>query len=610
MCGFFVVLSRGRPVDMARFEDAFQSMRHRGPDYRRVETGEVAAREGQPAVHYAAGHHRLSILDLDPRSHQPFGDARALMVYNGEVYDYQALRREPLFADYAFTTSGDTEVVFEGLRREGPAFMARANGMWSLALIDRASGDVIASRDRYGKKPLFLYHDAGVLVLSSTIGAIYRYLGRPVALDPGAVQDFLVFGACFPSDGLETAHRDILQVPPSSSLAFDAASWTFTTQRYFDAANAPAPAAGIGQDALADILADAFEIRLNSDRPVGLLLSGGVDSSLLLSIASARGLADRVQCFIGETGQSEDADYARRSAAQLGIPAQIVDLGYDSQTFARFLSICRHQEKPFELLGNSMAMAEMYEKVSARGIPVVLDGSGGDEMFGGYWGRHFRYAVTTAMQTGDYGWLARSFLANPLAPDRYLRPWRQRNKGPLSTTTPDRLVAYARSNGRLVGDTDPLADRRRTFDEALALDVTRGRLGEWLWQNDRNAMMSSLENRSPLMDYRLAPFLRSGYAKKFVGRYNKHELRSAFDRFAPLPTQWRTQKQGFRWSRPRFVRENAKAVIDLIAATPGIDDIVERARLVDDARRDEKVLGSRIVQGLLSVCGVVEAMRG
>lgn len=607
MCGFLMVLSRGRPVDMASFGGAFTSMRHRGPDYQRIETGEVEPQGDRPRIYFAAGHHRLSILDLDPRSHQPFGDDDALMVYNGEVYDYQALRAASLFDGYGFSTSGDTEVVFEGLRREGPAFMRRANGMWSLAVMDRSTGNVVASRDRYGKKPLFLHRGADVLILSSTIGAIYRYLRRPVQLDLGKVQDFLVYGACFPSDGLETAHRDISQVPPSTSLVFDAQAWSFTVEPYFDLGTAPMPSGG--EVALAELLADSFAIRLNSDRPVALLLSGGIDSSLLLSIATHRGLVDRVQCFIGDTGQSDDAHYANKCAAQLGVRAETIKLGYGSETFARFLAICRHQEKPFQLLGNSMAMAQMYETVAARGIPVVLDGSGGDEVFGGYWNRQFGHAVSTALRDGDGAWLGRSFLANMGNPDRYIRGIRAMGNTPAVTTDPGRLVRYARSNGRLVRDADPLADRRLNFDEALVADATRGQLGEWVWQNDRNAMMHSVENRSPLLDYRLAPFLRSGYREKFVRRYNKYELRRAFDSFVPLPTQWRVQKQGFRWSRERFLHENAGAVIDLIAATPGLDDVVEMGRLVDDARRDAKVLDSRIVQGLLSVAGVTEAMR-
>src|SRR5205814_195986 len=144
-----------------------------------------------------------------------------------------------------------------------------------------------------------------------------------------------------------------------------------------------------------------------SDRPVGLLLSGGVDSSIVLAGLVKQGLQGQVRCFIGETGRSEDALYAKRCVEQLGLEATVIEMIYNERAFDRFLKMCQNYEKPFPMLGNSMAMSEMYEAIQSFGVPVVLDGTGGDEIFGGYWDRQFPFALQDAIRCKNWQSLAR-----------------------------------------------------------------------------------------------------------------------------------------------------------------------------------------------------------
>ncbi|MFD1705000.1 asparagine synthetase B family protein [Methylopila henanensis] len=603
MCGLFFVVRRDGPVDPQRFERAFATMSHRGPDATLCRYGEttIDTPDGPRALWWAAGHHRLSILDLDPRSNQPFERDGALLVYNGEAYDYERLKGEAPFHGVRFDTSGDTEVVFEGLKREGPDFVARINGMWALAFADWRGGAVHLSRDRYGKKPLFWRMDKDAFCAASTIGVIDRYLGRPVRHDPGALAAFVVHGVAYPGGEQTTAHADIRQTPPSGSLTLDLAAWRMRERRHF---SFDAPSGFDPAMSLTDALADALRLRLVSDRPVGLLLSGGVDSSLLLSIAHATGRADQLRCFIGDTGRSEDAQYGFEAAKALGVKPEVLDLGYGDVSFARFLKICRHQEKPFPLIGNAMAMAEMYEKVAEHGIPVVLDGTGGDEVFGGYWDRYFPFAVREAWRRRDFGWLFGVARAEP----RRLKEMAAAIAGRPTDRVRPFLKTVARFDADALPSPNPLSSNDLGFDAALRADASRGRLGEWLWQNDRNAMMSSIENRSPLLDVRLTAFLGDGYRRKFSGAFNKVRLRESFDAFRRLPTQWRVQKQGFRWDRRRFLLQNREQVIDLLAASDVIDAIVDRRRFVDAIRADEASLRSTTTARLLSVAGVAEAM--
>src|SRR5262249_6509588 len=173
---------------------------------------------------------------------------------------------------------------------------------------------------------------------------------------------------------------------------------------------------------------------------------------------------------------------------------------------------------------------------------------------------------------------------------------------------PPGLDAFVRASVRKARSTDPLESFRGTLGEALLVDAAQGRLHEWLWQNDRNAMMSGLENRSPFLDYRLAPLMLSGYRDKYVGPWNKHELRSLFAAFVPLPTQWRRDKQGFRWVYSRFLRRNRADVLELIAGSTILRERIDVDRLLDRARADDGHLGSSLLERMLCIAGLEQTM--
>jgi asparagine synthase (glutamine-hydrolysing) len=614
MCGIFQVFSRNRPIERDRFVAALASMQHRGPDHTGIKFHDapLPILDGLESVYIASGHQRLSILDLDARSHQPLERFGASLVFNGEIYNYRTLAAEMRAGGDHFDTTGDTEVLFHGLHQYGLDFLQRANGMWAFAYLDQERRMVLASRDRYGKKPAFYYLDDKCLCISSTIQAIHLYLGRKPHIRDDQVDSFLLHGALFPAAGDDTHFIDIHQIPAGHSLTFDLNAWTASDTTYFSidqALTGPPPR----EADLPALIADAVDLRLVSDRKVGLLLSGGIDSTLILSAMCARGLQEQVHCFIGETGRSDDAEYAKQCAAQLGIEATVVNLGYGGDTFTRLLKMCRHQEKPFPFLGSSMAMSEMYERVAEQDVRVVLDGTGGDEFFGGYWERYFPIALREAARSGDWAWISEVLRYTPRAGalifqalrdvalhnaliDFDPRATRKRLLGPA------RLLGLHRTNAK---SSDPLASPPRDFITALALDVgPGGRLGEWIWHNDRNAMMASVENRSPLLDFRFAPYLGTGYRDKFHRQWNKYPLRKAFDAFIPLPTQWRQQKQGFRWNGKAFIRENRDAILGLIESSGYLAARYDVRRFIAHAHTGKHTLLSSLTPRLLCIAGI------
>ncbi len=617
MCGIFQVFSRNRHLDTGRFEAALARMKHRGPDHTGVHYHPVlSAGSDGSQVWTASGHQRLSILDLDPRSSQPFRKGGRTLVFNGEIYNYRQLRDEIQDGSLHFNTTGDTEVLFEGLGLKGLPFLNQANGMWAFTYLDESRALALVSRDRHGKKPLFYYADGAHVIFSSTVDSIHHYLGTKPRLDPAFVDSYLMHGAAFPGSDENTHFAGIKQIPAGHSAEFDLRSWKISLKPYFsvrEASRLPLPA----DHSLSDLFRDAVSTRLVSDRKVGLLLSGGIDSTIILSALHAMGLQDQVHCFIGETGRSEDAAYARKCVEKLGIQATIVELAYGQKTLERILGMCRHHEKPFPFLGSSIAMAEMFEHIAEQDVRVVLDGTGGDELFGGYWERYLTAAAAEAYENGDKEWLKgvwthakaeRTYLARGI-----LRSvtggvlGRQRFRAFRKRFSPASLT-LGLHRGK-IPSTDPLASFFGNYLDTVVTDsAPGGQLGEWIWHNDRNSMMHGIEGRSPLLDYRLVPYMGTGYAAKFHHQWNKHELRMLYDSLTPLPTQWRQQKQGFRWNGKVFLRENSSTILDLIAGSSFLKSRYPIATYVDRARKYPKMLVSGTTPRLLCVAGLDAAL--
>ena len=621
MCGFFQVVQKSGPIDRERFRAALASMHHRGPD----QSGELflekkvpSARGAQP-VYFAFGHQRLSILDLSDKSRQPFVIDRDVLLYNGELYNFHELNQALQQQGYVLDTHGDTETLFKSVLAANEQALKGFNGMWAFSMYRENRGQIFLSRDRYGKKPLFYYQDQDTFCVSSTIFAIQVYLKRKLDFRQADLVQYLIYGTLYPSGSSATHYEGISQIIPGHWGTFDLAAWEIRQERYFDFYDASL----VGRveddpEQLADLLKDSVRKRLISDRPVGLLLSGGIDSTLVLSTLYALGLQDQCRIYMGDTGKSEDYAYAKQCADQLGVHAETVLLDYDHNTFERFLEVCSHQEKPVSLNGSTMAMPQMYEVISAQGVPVVLDGTGGDEIFGGYWQRQFPFAVRDAVKQRDWAWLrqqlgckagenaVKTHLLRALLPAGLMAAEHAGVKKIKALVYP-----YFKADLRTIlrsSPADPLDNLSLSFSEAMCADLAPGgRLGEWLWHNDRNSMMSSVEGRSPLLDYRLNRFAYSSYHGKFSEGWNKFELRRAFDALTPLPSQWRRQKQGFRWDGKRFLYNNKSRILELLRENKCLAEIVDIPKLVSYCSRQPKFLRSSFCKQALAISGVERA---
>jgi len=606
MCGFFQVIQRDKPIDRKVFLNSLSSMRHRGPDAQGYKFEEIQTTTSK--IHIAFGHQRLSILDLDTRANQPFIDDENILLFNAEIYNYKTLKEIYQKKSTLYKTNSDTEVVAKTLSMKNFKDISKFNGMWALSFYDKKSSNIFLSRDRYGKKPLFYYLDENIFCVSSTIKAIKIYLNKIPKFTEKYLLNYLLFGDIFPTDSSQTHFDDINQILPGHHGYFDINKWKIIQNRYFDTCGANYQD-DFSQDNLVKLLKQSVELRLTSDRPIALLLSGGIDSSLILSILHHYNLHENVTVFMGDTGRSDDYLYAKKCVNQLNIKAETIVSDYSSNAFDRFLQICANHEKAFPFNGNAIAMSQMYEEVSKNNIPVILDGSGGDEIFGGYWERHVPFALKDAAQTSQNDWIksikeynndkkliqsSSKYLQEESTLKKFFNPFL---KIPLKKLLEEKPL-------------DPLKNGALDFEGALCKDISPGgRLGEWIWHNDRNSMMNSVESRSPFLDYELHSFIRSGYQNKFHENWNKYELRKVFDRFTPLPTQYRAQKQGFRWDGKHFFNKNKEQIIELIRKSEVLKEYSNKDFFSNVATQFPKILRSSIGKRFLGIAGVEYMMK-
>ncbi len=396
MCGIYgsVAISGDGEVDLAlNADESVDRLCHRGPD----DLG-IWATDGA-----VLGMRRLSIIDIDG-GHQPLqNDAGTLsIVYNGELYNFRELREELEAMGFAFRTRSDTEVVLRSFERWGVECLARFNGMFAFAIWDAPARTLFAARDRIGEKPLYYFADTRRLIFASEVKAILADPTVPRGIDPEGLSNFLAFGhAVAPS----TMYQGIRKLLPGHYLRVRDGRISTTEYWDVDRSAGEVVASDMSEDGVAgenlSLLDDAVRRRLVADVPVGAFLSGGVDSSAVVALAT-RHATERMKTFsVGFTigGAYDELPDARAVAGFLGTDHH--ELRVDHADLVGLLQkLVYHYDEPFA----DAAAFPLYllSEFARRHVSVVLTGDGADELFGGY----RRYATDQAAS------LTRPFLAN------------------------------------------------------------------------------------------------------------------------------------------------------------------------------------------------------
>ncbi|MGI8589353.1 MAG: asparagine synthase (glutamine-hydrolyzing) [Chloroflexia bacterium] len=594
MCGICGFRQRdGQPVDRAALRRATAALRHRGPNdegYLLVQTatGRVVHCGGpdtDPALglpdldavadepfDLALGFRRLAILDLSPAGHQPMAssDSSCWLIFNGEIYNYKALRTELAGQGAAFRTGSDSEVLLAAYQTWGPDCVRRFNGMWAFAIWDGARRQLFVSRDRFGIKPFYYAQAAGgAFAFASEIKALLVAGAVGFQPDPAAVARYLAQGRMPGVAQGATFFTGVQALPAAHSLVLTRQG--LTQDRYW---TIPAPTTPLPQAEAAaqyrDLFTDAVRLHLQADVAVGTCLSGGLDSSSIVAVAgqllhteagvALERLGDHQQTFSAvypASGPWNERAYIEQVTARTGAAGnEIVPTA--ERLLADLDALVWHQDEPFQST-SIFAQWCVMDLAHRHGATVLLDGQGADEVLGGY--RPFTIALGELLRAGQ--WAEAGRMARAIGAVTDLNPWRllaraAAQQGPVGLELRARRARLRQAAqaaalcpdlaSQLDSEGPPLEGVRagRSLHDHLAWLVVEDSLPTLLRYEDRNSMAFSIEARVPFLDYRLVEFaFGQGAPWRLHAGWTKWLQRQAVADLLPGTVVWRRDKVGF-----------------------------------------------------------------
>lgn len=584
MCGIagYIVKQSEIKDDNYRIKKMTDAIRHRGPDD-----------EGQwVRGKVALGHRRLAIIDLDRRSRQPFisNDGRYVITYNGEIYNYQEIKEELLKAGISFRTTSDTEVIIEAYKKYGTECFNMFNGMWAFCIYDIEMNELVFCRDRFGVKPLYILDRMDVFAFASEAKGILA--GFPEENIPSKIALYRYLSGSVNEDRDETSYYENIKIfPQASYMIYDLKTDKKKTEKYWQVDEKLFYQKWIkGKNPYRTfrlLFENAVGLRLHADVEVGACLSGGIDSSAIVGVASGK-YGKHIQTFssVYKDENCNEEEYAREANRMWHTGAHYIMPDDEESNFVEYIKrIDYHHDGP--AMGASLYSQYMVMKGVYGHVKVLLDGQGSDEMFAGYI-PYYSYYISDLMCKG--GFLSRIKAVNILS--IVMEEWPE-IIGAISTDTVVELVGLNNSFQFMSKRVDEGEKARRdmrlfteNFDKSvhdnfnycsvkcssnlntcLCNDVLSKSIPALLHNEDANSMAFSIESRVPFLDYRLVEFAMALDERyKLHGQWTKWIVRKSLSKYLPQTIMKRKGKMGFpapfsRWIREGKSKDEIKSII-------------------------------------------------
>lgn len=574
----------------------------------------------------ALGHRRLSIIDLSAAGHQPMcsGDGKLWIVHNGEIYNYIELRRQLYDQGYSFISNTDTEVILKAYEQWGEDCVKRFNGMWSFAILDLRKNILFCSRDRFGVKPFYYFHDENYFAFGSEIKSLLTLPFVPNDYDDCMIYNYLLWGETEYKN--RTFYRKITKLMNSNNMALDLKTNKLRSYKYYNLEYNPEfgrfddRKAGIYSEAIKQKITDAVRLRLRSDVPVGTCLSGGIDSSAVFmtirkllsgnSVTNAELIGGHRQKAF--TSCFEDKRYDERKYAEIIVNETDADwyrvFPEGSELWDDLEELAFIQDEPFKST-SIYSQYRVMKLAKESGIKVILDGQGGDELFGGY-GYHLESYLLDIMKNN----------INPFIFLEELKKIRQNSsvgsfKG-LSNTimmaflkkySPDKVIKFLNRNRTVefkylnkdfINDSGK-CDRGYSrvlnmgLNNVLWQDMNSTNLQRLLKWEDLNSMAFSIESRTPFSDdHELIEYVFSiPSCYKINDGWMKWIFRESLKGVVPEKIRLRKDKKGFVTSEKDWLIEGKDAIREIfIQKSRAIGKYIDAKKVILDL---EKVLNHK-----------------
>jgi asparagine synthase (glutamine-hydrolysing) len=566
MCGLSVIINKKRHSNT---EDYLKAMNdkivHRGPDDSGVSLID----------NVGFGFRRLSILDLTDHGHQPMTDHHNnWVVFNGEIFNYVELRKELIAEGEIFKTETDTEVVLTAYRKWGIDCFSKFNGMWGIVLYDPSMKRVVVSRDRFGIKPLYFWDSADNLIFCSEIKQLTALPFFKPRLNQESAARFLIKRQL--NTAAQTFFEEVHELAPGHNLIYELESHDFTVKEYYNIEDVKPNKSINFEDAGKEfyrLFEQAVSIRLRSDVPIGSCLSGGLDSSSIVSMAgqlNANNLSATTISACWSDQRFDEQEYIDEVIKKSKFESLKIFPNINELKSKNLLSdIVYHQDQPIKSASHFSEYA-VFKAAKDAGLTVMLDGQGSDEFLAGY--IPFRFYNMDLLKSGRFLKLFREL------------KFQQKNHYPLFSLITHNLKHILRTTGV---DFTKLSSKNEKFFKKSAMDQLASRdqdrldfstyhqnslndikytsIPYQLHSEDRNSMMHSIESRLPFLDFELADFMLSlPDEMKMSQGTTKRILRESMRPILPEKITNRHSKKGFEAPEEPFVRKNNKWVREVI----------------------------------------------
>jgi asparagine synthase (glutamine-hydrolysing) len=615
MCGIFGSWNKDSCLDVERIEAATNRIKHRGPDDEgyllvNTQTGKQISCGGNdtdPTLNLpkidqfrvedfdlAFGFRRLAIIDLSPSGHQPMctTDGKFWLIFNGEVYNYLDLRAELSSYGYSFHSVSDTEVVLAAYQHWGMDCLNHFNGMWAFAILDTVEKKIFIARDRFGIKPLYYCYAGGQFSFASEIKGLVGLGDVAFKPEDSAIYNYLAGGQLpSPHSGL-TFFQDVYALPPAYWLTLDLSSGCLTKQRYWElpgqieASREPYTVA----EKFQELFNDSIRLHLQADVPVGTCLSGGVDSSSVVCavnrLLEARGNGSRlIEASRQKTFSAVyhvEANYNERPYIDKVLAATHAEGNFVFPDVALLQqdieNLVWHQDEPF-LSASIFAQYCVMRLAHERGVTVLLDGQGADEILAGY--RPFTYFLNDVLRRQGFNQALKEaqtiqavtgLSAYTLLVRSGLNRWMFYQHNPIRMKRIRQAAMLDCLQSGFVGqyENDPLTKANTgnmSLDQALKEQMQEFPLPHLLRYEDRNAMAHGIEGRVPFLDYRLVEYMSQEAAgSRIYQGWTKWPLREAMRGLVPDDVLWRRDKVGFETPEEEWLLQWQGANPDLFGA--------------------------------------------
>ena len=520
MCGIYIT---NIPFSEEEVKQKLELIKYRGPDHRGIDKIDDLT----------FGHLRLSILDLDVRSHQPMQFEGFTIVFNGEIYNFQEIKKELSDLGYIFNTTGDTEVLLKGYMEWGESIVPKLNGMFAFAIYNAATRKIFCSRDRLGVKPFYYSWKEGKFEICSQL----RPISQNKVIDEDAISMYL---DCTYIPSPYTVYKDVYKLPPGNNIEIDLNTQKIKIKEYWNLKEVTDEGLSYedAKDQLHKLLKDAVKIRLQADVPFGSFLSGGIDSALISSIA-AKASEQSIKTFsIGfEDPKYDESKIAAQYAKIMG--------SVHTETICKPEDILQMLPKLIEVydepFGDSSALPSLLlNKVTKQYVTMALSGDGGDESFLGYnhfdWVAKFKNLIKVPF--GIRIIASKMLWANALnaktEPIRRILNIKSKNEFIAGIFVGYNSIVKKRNLDWLSNYSGYKFWSKDLFQSTADLNIKLWLENDSNVKVDRASMAYSVEVRSPFLDYRIIEFARTlPLSYRYVSGRKKRILRDILKEYIP-----------------------------------------------------------------------------